>query len=70
MTEPACRLYRITPTSLKPNKLKNDLAMAPDAGDMGALHTRLKDTPDDTIRRATETLMPVARERGVPMHSQ
>ena len=67
MTGPACRLCLITPPSLKPNKFKNDLAMAPDAGDMGALHTRLKDAPDDTIRRATETLMPVARERGVPI---
>ena len=67
MTEPACRLCLITPPSLKPNKFKCGLAMAPDAGGMGALHTRLKDTTDDTIRRATETLMPVARERDVPI---
>ena len=50
MTEPACRLCLITPPSLKPNKFKNDLAMAPDAGDIGALHTRLKDAADDTSK--------------------
>ena len=67
MTKPSFRLGLITLPSLKPNKFKNDLAMAPDAGDIGALHTRLKTHPTTLLRRATETLMPVARERGVPI---
>ena len=49
MTEPACRLCLVTLPSLKPNKFKNYLTMAPEAGDMGALHTHLKEAPDDTI---------------------
>jgi len=41
MTKPSFRLGLITLPSLKPNKFKNDLATAPDAGDTGALHTPL-----------------------------
>jgi len=67
MTEPDCRLSLIAPPSLKPNKFKDSLAMALDAGDMGALHTHLKDAPDDTVRGARGSRMPVARERGVPI---
>jgi len=41
------------------------LARALDAGDVGALQLRLKDADDDHIRRAVETLKPVAQERDV-----
>ena len=41
------------------------LARALDAGDVAALQIRLKDAEEDTIRRATEALLPVAQARGV-----
>jgi thiamine-phosphate pyrophosphorylase len=41
------------------------LAQALDAGDVAALQIRLKDVDDDTIRRATEALLPIAQARDV-----
>jgi thiamine-phosphate pyrophosphorylase len=41
------------------------LGQALDAGDVAALQIRLKDADDDTIRRATEALLPVAQARDV-----
>lgn len=41
------------------------LAAALDAGDVACLQLRLKDVPDDAVRRAIERLMPLTQERGV-----
>jgi thiamine-phosphate pyrophosphorylase len=41
------------------------LGQALDAGDVAALQIRLKDADDDTVRRATEALLPVAQARDV-----
>ncbi len=62
--EARCRLYLITPPVL-PAGFADVLAAALDAGDVAALQLRLKDAPDDEIRRATEALLPVAQARGV-----
>lgn len=43
------------------------LKAALDAGDVGALQLRLKDVPDDAVRRAYEVLAPLAHARGVAM---
>ncbi|HEX7775522.1 MAG TPA: thiamine phosphate synthase [Parvibaculum sp.] len=65
-----CRLYLITPPRLEPRAFADTLKAALDAGDVASLQLRLKteagETADaDTIRRATEILMPVAQARGV-----
>ena len=60
-----CRLYLITPPRLAPETLRDRLAEALDAGDVACVQLRLKDAEDDAIRRATETLRPVAQNRGV-----
>lgn len=67
MTDIRCRLYLITPPALVPEAFAADLAAALDAGDVGALQLRLKDTDDDAIRHAVEVLKPVADARGVPL---
>ena len=62
-----CRLYLITPPAL-PDPARwaaRDLARALDAGDVAALQIRLKDLPDDALRRATDAIRPVAQARGV-----
>jgi thiamine-phosphate pyrophosphorylase len=41
------------------------LAPALDAGDVAALQIRLKDLPEDALRRAVDALRPVAQSRGV-----
>lgn len=43
------------------------LKAALDAGDVGALQLRLKDVPDDAVRRAYEALAPLAHAHGVAM---
>ncbi len=62
-----CRLYLITPPALPdPASWAADaLARALDAGDVAALQIRLKDLPEDAVRRATEAILPVAQARGV-----
>lgn len=60
-----CRLYLITPVTLEPRAFADTLARALDAGDVASLQLRLKDVPDDDIRRATEILMPIAQARDV-----
>ncbi|HZF75957.1 MAG TPA: thiamine phosphate synthase [Acetobacteraceae bacterium] len=66
MTEPACRLYLITPPVIPDlAAFAGDLARALDAGDVAALQIRLKDAPDDHILRAAERIIPVAQARGV-----
>ncbi len=66
MSNPSCRLYLITPPALDPAIFKDDLAAALDGGDVGALQLRLKDVPDDDVKRAVEILLPIAQARGVP----
>ena len=65
MSEPDCRLYLITPPRLDPGDFREPLAAALGAGDVGAVQLRLKDASDDDIRRAVDTLLPVADAQGV-----
>ena len=60
-----CRLYLITPPRLDPSDFRDVLAAALDGGDVACLQLRLKDAPPDDIKRAVETLMPVAQARDV-----
>jgi thiamine-phosphate pyrophosphorylase len=64
MSEDTCRLYLITPPVL-PANFADQLAAALDAGDVACLQLRLKDAPPDEVRRAIETLMPIAQARDV-----
>ncbi|WP_421994265.1 thiamine phosphate synthase [Roseococcus sp.] len=59
-----CRLYLVTPPVL-PTGFADLLAAALDSGDVACLQLRLKDAPEDEIRRAVETLMPIAQAREV-----
>ncbi|PWC78184.1 thiamine phosphate synthase [Azospirillum sp. TSH64] len=63
--EPACRLYLVTPPALEPAAFAPILAEALDAGDVACVQLRLKDCPEDDIRRACDVLRPVAQEREV-----
>ena len=60
-----CRLYLITPPKLEPKSFAEILRRALGAGDVASLQLRLKDVSDDDVRRATETLMPIAQRAGV-----
>lgn len=69
-TPPDCRLYLITPSRLEPEGFAETLKAALDAGDVACVQLRLKQedgetTADaDTIRRATEVLMPITQAAG------
>ena len=60
-----CRLYLVTPPAFDPAPFADILAAALDAGDVAAVQLRLKDAPDDALRRAIDTLRPVVQSRGV-----
>lgn len=62
---PPCRLYLVTPPAIEPAAFAETLKAALDAGDVGAVQLRLKDTGDDAIKRAIDALLPVAKARGV-----
>jgi thiamine-phosphate pyrophosphorylase len=62
-----CRLYLITPPAFDPAAFSGPLGQALDAGDVAAVQLRLKDTDDAAIREAAEALLPVCRDREVPL---
>ncbi|MGB0681931.1 MAG: thiamine phosphate synthase [Magnetovibrionaceae bacterium] len=65
-TEPACRLYLITPPVLPDlASFCSLLEAALDAGDVACLQIRLKDVSDDEIKAASEKIVPLAQARGV-----
>lgn len=62
------QLYLITPPRIDDaDGFAGRLAEALDAGPVACLQIRLKDVDDDTVKRVTERLLPVAHERGVPV---
>lgn len=66
MSDPACRLYLITPPALPdPAAFLETLKATLDAGDVAALQIRLKDVDDDTVRRVVDLLRDPAQERDV-----
>ena len=62
-----CLLYLVTPPAFDPTAFAGDLAAALEAGPVGAVQLRLKGVGDDDLRRAAEILLPVCRDRGVPL---
>lgn len=60
-----CRLYLVTPLAIDVQTFPDLLAAALDAGDVAAVQLRLKDLPDDALRRAVDALRPVVQSRGV-----
>ncbi|WP_424812565.1 thiamine phosphate synthase [Roseococcus sp. YIM B11640] len=59
-----CRLYLVTPPVLPPD-FADQLEAALDAGDVACVQLRLKDAPEDAIRRAVDELLPIAQDREV-----
>ena len=59
MSDPRCQLYLVTPPALAPAAFAETLKAALDGGPVACLQLRLKDAPDDAVRRAAELLMPV-----------
>ena len=59
------RLYLITPPAFDPPAFARSLSEALDAGDVACAQLRLKPADDDAIRRAADTLRPIAQDRGV-----
>ena len=60
-----CRLYLISPPALTPHDFSGQLESAFTGGDVASFQLRLKDCDDDTVRRAVETLQPVAHAHDV-----
>ena len=59
MSDPGCQLYLVTPPALEPAAFAETLKAALDGGPAACLQLRLKDAPDDAVRRTAEILMPV-----------
>ncbi len=64
-TQEGCRLYLVTPPALDAAAFRDTLAAALDAGEVAAVQLRLKDAAEDDVRRAIDTLRPVAQSRDV-----
>ena len=65
MSNPACRLYLITPPAIEVADFADVLARTLDAGDVACVQLRLKDVPEDEVRRAIEILKPVVQSRDI-----
>jgi thiamine-phosphate pyrophosphorylase len=59
-----CRLYLVSPPRLAPD-FPAALAAALGAGDVAAFQLRLKDVPDEALRRAIDTLRPLVQAHDV-----
>ncbi len=60
-----CRLYLITPPAIADiDAFARDLDAALSAGEVAALQIRLKDMPEDHVRRVATVLAPVAHRHG------
>ena len=62
-----CRLYLVTPPAIHFPAFSDQLAAALDAGDVAAVQLRLKDQPDEVLKRAIDALRPVVQSRGVAL---
>ncbi|MFC7737963.1 thiamine phosphate synthase [Roseomonas sp. GCM10028921] len=60
-----CRLYLVTPPRIDLATFPDTLARALDAGDVACLQLRLKDAPEDEVKRAIDALRPLAQSREV-----
>ncbi|MCW5774440.1 MAG: thiamine phosphate synthase [Rhodospirillaceae bacterium] len=60
-----CRLYLVTPPAFDPTVFARALEEALGGGDVACLQLRLKDAPDDAVRRAAEALMPLCHAHEV-----
>ncbi len=60
-----CRLYLITPPQVALDAFADTLAAALDGGDVACLQLRLKGADDDSLRAASERLMPICHARDV-----
>lgn len=58
-------LYLITPPRIELSRFPDALAAALDAGPVACVQLRLKDAPEDAVRRAIAALRPVAQARNV-----
>ena len=67
MAADGCRLYIVTPAAIDISNFPDALAAALDAGDVAAVQLRLKDVPDDALKRAIDALRPVTRSRDVAL---
>jgi thiamine-phosphate pyrophosphorylase len=59
-----CHLYLLTPPTLAPD-FAGLLTEALDAGPVAALQIRLKNLPDEELRRAVDLIRPIAQSRSV-----
>lgn len=68
-TQRSCKLYLLTPPKIDAAPFALQLARALDAAPdaVGAVQLRLKDVPDDDIRRAAEALLAVCHDRNIPL---
>ena len=65
MSDPRCQLYLVTPPALEPAAFAETLKAALDGGPAACLQLRLKDAPDDAVRRTAEILMQVCHRHDV-----
>jgi thiamine-phosphate pyrophosphorylase len=65
--EESCSLYLITPQEIEPEIFYDALAEALDAGNIAAVQLRLKNIDDLAILRAARILLPLCKNRNVPL---
>jgi thiamine-phosphate pyrophosphorylase len=67
MSEQSCSLYLITPPKFDIPQFSEHLRAALGEGGVGAVQLRLKDSDDDAIRKAAETLLTITHEYDVAL---
>ncbi len=60
-----CQLYLITPPKLDLSRFPDTLSRTLDAGRVACLQLRMKEAPEDDVRRAIDVLRPIAQSRGI-----
>ena len=67
MIKNKCQLYLITPSEIEVRDFCTELVSALQVGNIACLQLRLKNTPECTMRKIIEEVLPITQDYGVPL---
>mgnify|MGYP002021297568 FL=1 len=67
MTKSKCQLYLITPSKIEVRDFCTELLSTLRVGNIACVQLRLKNTPEDNMRKIIEAVLPITQDYGIPL---